>query len=105
MKKLKSKKSCLKNKIKNSFNELIHNPFGFFREIFRYINLYVATNVFFCLFVLFNVVNGVIIRYFTTGSISNLFAFAGIAFLYFLPPYLKNPENEFTDDDRENGEI
>ena len=75
MKKLKSKQSCLKNKIKNSFNELIHNPFGFFREIFRYINLYVATNVFFCLFVLFNVVNGVIIRYFTTGSISNLFAF------------------------------
>ena len=68
MKKMKSKKSSLKNKIVNFFDELIHNPFGKFVELLKAIKLYVSTNVFFCLYVLFNVINAIMLRYFTVGS-------------------------------------
>ena len=75
MKKLKSKKSSFKNRCKNFFDELIHNPLKVSGSIFGSIWLYLTTNVFFCLFVLFNVINGVMLRYFTTNNVDNLFAF------------------------------
>ena len=61
MKKIKSKKSNLKNKIKDTWNDFVHNPFGVFIEFLRGIKLYLTTNVFFCLFVIFNVLNGVMV--------------------------------------------
>lgn len=67
MKKIKSKKSNLKNKVKDFWNELVHNPFGVLIDLLRNVKLYLTTNVFFCLFVVFNVLNGVMVRYFTTG--------------------------------------
>lgn len=75
MKKIKSKKSNLKNRFKDFFNELIHNPFGVFLDILGHIKLYLTTNIFFCLFVLVNLINGILVRYFTTGSSATLTAF------------------------------
>jgi len=74
MKKIKSKKSNLRNKLKDFWNELVHNPFGLFIDFFKNIKLYLTTNVFFCLFVICNVLNGIIVRYFTTGVNEQLIA-------------------------------
>lgn len=74
MKKIKSKKSNLKNKIKDTWNDFVHNPFGVFIEFLRGIKLYLTTNVFFCLFVIFNVLNGIMVRYFTTGFSDQIIA-------------------------------
>lgn len=67
MKKIKSKKSSFKNKVKEFWDEFVHNPFGVFIDLLRNIKLYLTTNVFFCLFVIFNVLNGILVRYFTTN--------------------------------------
>ncbi len=75
MKKLKSKNKKIKNRIINFFNEVIHNPFGLIMDVFSHIKIYLTTNIFFCLYVLFNVANGVMVRYFTTGATDNIFAF------------------------------
>ena len=48
---------------------------GVVLDFFKQIKLYVTTNVFFCLFVLFNLINGVMIRYFSIGTTETLFAF------------------------------
>lgn len=68
MKKIKSKKFGLKDKACKFFNELFHNPIGVLIDGLKYIKLYVSTNIFFCLYVLFNLVNGILVRYFTTGN-------------------------------------
>ena len=44
MKKIKSKKSNLKNKIKDTWNDFVHNPFGVFIEFLRGIKLYLSTD-------------------------------------------------------------
>lgn len=75
MKKLKSKKSSLKNRSIDFLKDIYHNPLKMIGELFKHIKLYLTTNVFFCLFVVFNVINGVMLRYFTTGSVDNLLAF------------------------------
>jgi len=74
MKKIKSKKSSLKNRIHVFFSDLIHNPIGFLLDTLRNIKLYITTNIFFCLYVLFNLINGIMVRYFTTGSKETLTA-------------------------------
>ena len=68
MKKIKSKKSSLKNRFVEFFDELIHNPIGKFIELLKLIKLYITTNVFFCLYVLFNIINAIMVRYFTVGT-------------------------------------
>ena len=78
MKKLKSKKSNLKNRTINFFKDIYHHPMHIFAcitDIIRHIGLYISTNIFFCLFVLFNVINGVMLRYFSVGGTSNLLAY------------------------------
>ena len=75
MKKLKSKKSSLKNRIKQIAIDLKKDPFGVVLDFFKSINLYLETNVLFCAFVLVNVINGVMVRYFTAGGVNNLIAF------------------------------
>ncbi len=72
MKKIRSKKNTLKHKVKSFFNQLIHNPGGLLIDIFRDIKLYITTNIFFCLYVIFNVINGILVRYLTTGVASNI---------------------------------
>ena len=74
MKKIKSKKSNFKDKAIKFFDELFHNPIGVLIYGLKYIGLYASTNILFCLFVLFNVVNGVMVRYFTTGNNAQLTA-------------------------------
>ncbi|MBE6150714.1 MAG: LTA synthase family protein [Firmicutes bacterium] len=75
MKKIKSKKSNFKNKLVDLIKEVKKNPMGVVLDFFKQIKLYVTTNVFFCLFVLFNLINGVMIRYFSIGTTETLFAF------------------------------
>lgn len=75
MKKIKSKESSLKNKFINFFEEVRHNPMGVILDFFKQIKLYITTNVFFCLYVLFNLINGIMVRYFSTGKSANLVAF------------------------------
>lgn len=75
MKKIKSKESSFKYKFIDFINKLKSNPVSVILDFFRGIKLYVTTNLFFCLFVLFNVVNGVMIRFFSTGNSQNLVAF------------------------------
>jgi len=75
MKKIKSKESKIKRKIVNVWEDIKQNPMSVILDIFRGIKLYIVTNVFFCLFVLFNLINGVMVRYFSTGNSANLVAF------------------------------
>jgi len=74
MKKFRNRGLTIKRRFIDFFNELIHNPFSVFMDILKNIKLYITTNVFFCLYVLFNIINGVLVRYFTTESSSNLIA-------------------------------
>ena len=75
MKKIKSKESNFKNRLVSVWKEIKSNPMGFVLESFKQIRLYITTNVFFCLFVLCNLINGVMIRYFSTGNSDTLVAF------------------------------
>ena len=75
MKKMKSKRNNFSNKIKKSFKGFMRDPISGLVELFRDIKLYVSTNIFFCLYVLFNVINGILVRYLTTGNASNITAF------------------------------
>ena len=75
MKKMKSKRNNFSNKIKKSFKGFMSDPISGLVELFRDIKLYVSTNIFFCLYVLFNVINGILVRYLTTGNASNITAF------------------------------
>ena len=75
MKKIRSKKSNFKNKLVDLVNDVKSNPMGVVLESLKRIKLYITTNVFFCLFVLFNLINGVMIRYFSTGNSETLTAF------------------------------
>ncbi len=88
MKKMKSKKNNLSNRVKKSFKGFINDPIARIIDIFRDIKLYISTNIFFCLYVLFNVINGVLVRYLTTGSASNITEFqpflADIAIVTFI---------------------
>ena len=74
MKKMKSRRDNFSNKIKKSFKGFINDPIAVLIELLRDIKMYVSTNIFFCLYVLFNVVNGILVRYFTTGNSNNLIA-------------------------------
>ncbi len=75
MKKIKSKKLNIKDRCSKFFTELSHNPIGMLIDGLKSIQLYISTNIFFCLFVLFNVVNAVLVRYFTTGNNAQLTEF------------------------------
>ena len=74
MKKMKSRRDNFSNKIKKSFKGFINDPIAVLIELLRDIKMYVSTNIFFCLYVLFNVINGILVRYFTTGNSNNLIA-------------------------------
>ena len=74
MKKMKSKKDNFSNRIKKSFKNFINDPIVGLIELFRDIKLYVSTNLFFCIYVLFNVINGILVRYLTTGNSNNIIA-------------------------------
>ena len=74
MKKIKRKKDNFSNRIKKSFKNFINDPIVGLIELFRDIKLYVSTNLFFCIYVLFNVINGILVRYLTTGNSNNIIA-------------------------------
>jgi len=59
-------------------DEVIHNPLGCLIDVLINIKLYIKTNIFFFFFVIFNVINGVLVRYLTTGSSENVLAFQPI---------------------------
>ena len=50
MKKIKSKKLNIKDRCSKFFTELSHNPIGMLIDGLKSIQLYISTNIFFCLF-------------------------------------------------------
>lgn len=64
------------NRIKYIFNQFRTNPKEAFKKTWIKIKNYVSYNRFFCLFVLINLINATLLRYFTIGGVSTLFAFS-----------------------------
>ncbi|MGN1000497.1 MAG: LTA synthase family protein [Bacilli bacterium] len=76
------------NKIKKVFNKIKENPVLFLKETGVSIKKYISENKFFCLFVLINLLNATLLRFFTLGGINTLFKFspfmADLSFLILL---------------------
>ena len=76
------------NKIKREFNKIKENPVLFLKEMGISVKKYICENKFFCLFVLINLLNATLLRFFTLGGVNTLFQFspfmADLSFLILL---------------------
>ncbi len=77
----KKKSSFDFNKIKNAFLWNIKHPVLCLKKVCISIKDYILTNKFFCLFVLINLINGILLRVFTWGGLNTRF---------FFPPFLSD---------------
>ena len=70
---------------KMTFSRLMMKSKNSIHSLLKKINIYISKNIFFCFFVLINLINSVILRVLTIGGIDTLFAFSPfIADLSFL---------------------
>lgn len=86
--------------LKKYFNDFKKNPREFIIKLAKRIKTYIKENKYFCLFVLVNLVNSILLRVFTMGGLDTLFAFSPImcdlAFLVLLGSlgYLMNEKKQ-----------
>ena len=72
MKKIKSKKNNTIHKFKKFLKNLKNNPIEVFKDFGSYIKLYITTNLFFFIYIVLNVISGILVRYLTTNNPSNI---------------------------------
>ena len=71
----KKKKSFDFNKIKDIFLYNVKHPILYLKKAYKSVKDYVLLNKYFCLFVLINLANGILLRVFTLGGLNTLFSF------------------------------
>lgn len=73
---LKSKKNKIKNKIQKNIKSFIQDPKSSMKKLYLDIKDYTFENKYFCIFLVTNLLSGILLRVFTVGGLNNAFAFS-----------------------------